>query len=65
MEKEVEVEMSTGLAKRWILKAWFVRAMRPAESILNFIMNYSYIEVPEKDYYMGNNIWNCCICTAE
>ena len=39
MEKEVEVEMSTGLAKRWILKARFVRAMRPAESILNFIMN--------------------------
>ena len=34
MEKEGEVEMSTALAKRW-----FVRAMSPAESILNFIMN--------------------------
>lgn len=30
MEKELEVEMSTGLAKRWILKAWFDRAMKPA-----------------------------------
>ena len=39
MEKEVELEMSRGLAKRWILKAWFVRAMKPAESILNLVMN--------------------------
>lgn len=39
MEKEVEVEMSTGLTKRWILKALFVRAMKPAESILNLVMN--------------------------
>lgn len=39
MEKELEVEMSTELAKRWILKAWFDRAMKPAESILNLIMN--------------------------